>query len=88
MFVHPSQVHEIARRHPQIRKARLVVSGRMANDEMTLHCEVENPQDDSGIAAMIATVRELTKLRGEVRLVAIGSLAQDGKVIDDIRDYS
>ncbi|APA70729.1 MULTISPECIES: phenylacetate--CoA ligase family protein [unclassified Janthinobacterium] len=88
MFVHPSQVHEIARRHPQIRKARLVVSGRMANDEMTLHCEVADPLDASGVEAIIGSIRELTKLRGDVVLVALGSLAQDGKVIDDIRDYS
>lgn len=87
MFVHPSQVHEIARRHPHIRKARLVVSGRMANDEMTLHCEVDDPLDASGVEAIIGSIRELTKLRGEVVLVAVGSLAQDGKVIDDTRDY-
>lgn len=87
MFVHPSQVHEIARRHPQIRKARLVVSGRMANDEMTLHCEVDDPHDASGTEAIIGSIRELTKLRGDVVLVAVGSLAQDGKIIDDTRDY-
>ena len=88
MFVHPSQVHEIARRHPQITKARLVVTGRMANDEMTLHCEVADPTDASNVEAIIGSIRELTKLRGEVLLVAVGSLAQDGKIIDDIRDYS
>ena len=87
MFVHPSQVHEIARRHPQIRKARLVVSGRMANDEMTLHCEVDDPHDASGTEAIIGSIRELTKLRGDVVLVTVGSLAQDGKIIDDMRDY-
>ena len=87
MFVHPSQVHDIARRHPQIRKARLVVSGRMANDEMALHCEVDDPADASGVEAIIGSIRELTKLRGDVVLVAVGSLAQDGKVIDDMRDY-
>ena len=88
MFVHPSQVHEIARRHPQISKARLVVTGRMANDEMTLHCEVADPLDASNVEAIIGSIRELTKLRGEVRLVAVGSLAQDGKIIDDMRDYN
>lgn len=88
MFVHPSQVHEIARRHPQILKARLVVSGRMANDEMTLHCEVERLDDGAGVEEIIATIRELTKLRGEVRLVARGSLPLDGKIIDDVRDYT
>lgn len=88
MFVHPSQVHEIARRHPEIKKARLVVSGSMANDAMTLHCEVADPDDSSGVEAIIASIRELTKLRGEVQLVPVGSLAQDGKIIADIRDYS
>lgn len=88
MFVHPSQVHEIARRHPQVRKARLVVSGRMANDEMTLHCEVDDPHDAQGVEAIVASIRELTKLRGEVLLVARGSLPQDGKIIDDVRDYT
>ncbi|MGK5021120.1 AMP-binding protein [Janthinobacterium lividum] len=87
MFVHPSQVHEITRRHPQIKKARLVVSGRMANDEMALHCEVDDPKDASNIEAIIGSIRELTKLRSDVVLVAVGSLAQDGKVIDDMRDY-
>lgn len=88
MFVHPSQVHEIARRHPQVGKARLVVSGRMANDEMTLHCEVDDPHDVQGVEAIIGSIRELTKLRGEVLLVARGSLPQDGKIIDDVRDYT
>jgi len=88
MFVHPSQVHEIARRHPQILKARLVVSGRMANDEMTLHCEVEQLDHSAGVEDIIASIRELTKLRGEVRLVARGSLPLDGKIIDDVRDYT
>jgi phenylacetate-CoA ligase len=88
MFVHPSQVHEVTRRHPQIVKARLVVSGSMAQDVMTLHCEVADPTDaGAGAAAIVESIRELTKLRGEVRFVAIGSLPSDGKVIDDARDY-
>jgi phenylacetate-CoA ligase len=87
MFVHPSQVHEVARRHPEIVKARLVISGRMAHDVMTLHCEVADPGAADG-AAIVESIRELTKLRGEVRFAAIGSLPGDGKVIDDVRDYT
>ena len=87
MFVHPSQVHEVTRRHPEIVKARLVISGRMAQDVMTLHCEVADPGAASD-AAIVDSIRELTKLRGEVRFAAIGSLPGDGKVIDDIRDYT
>jgi phenylacetate-CoA ligase len=86
MFVHPSQVANIVRRHPQVLKARLVVSGRMANDVMTLHCEVKEGSIDA--EAIVNSIREVTKLRGEVVLSAPGSLPDDGKLIDDVRDYS
>ena len=88
MFVHPAQITDIARRHPAIVKARLVVTGRMANDVMTLHCEVAQPLDAAQAAAVVASIREVTKLRGEVCCAAVGSLPQDGKVIEDQRDYS
>ncbi len=84
MFVHPAQAAEIARRHPEVRKARLVVSGETANDRMTLHVEVEGRPE--GLAARITeTLRDVTRLRGEVMLCAIGSLPNDGKVIEDAR---
>jgi phenylacetate-CoA ligase len=86
MFVHPAQVAEIARRHPEVRKARLVVSGEMANDRMTLHVEVTGAPE--GLPARLAeAVRDVTKLRGEVQLCAVGSLPNDGKVIEDARSY-
>ena len=86
MFVTPGQVAEILRRHPEVRRARLVVEGEDGNDRMTLKCEAaERP---SGLAeALVASIRELTKLRGEIELVAPGSLPNDGKVIEDLRKY-
>ena len=87
MFVHPSQVHQIAQRHPEILKARLVISGQMANDVMTLQCEVDHAPQAGNAAAIQESIRELTKLRGEVLFVARGSLPDDGKVIVDLRDY-
>ena len=88
MFVHPSQVADIVRRHAVIRKARLVISGEMANDEMTLHCEVDHPDAAlSEVDAIVASIRDVTKLRGNVKLQAIGSLPNDGKVIEDARSY-
>jgi phenylacetate-CoA ligase len=86
MFVTPKQVQEVLRRHPEVLKARLVVSGETGNDQMTLKCEArERP---GGLAeAIVASIREVTKLRGEVELVAPGSLPNDGKVIDDTRKY-
>jgi len=87
MFVHPAQVAEIARRHTEVHKARLVVSGEMANDRMTLHVEVAGTPD--GLADRVAdSVREVTKLRSEVLLCAPGSLPNDGKVIEDARRYT
>jgi phenylacetate-CoA ligase len=89
MFVHPSQIADIAKRHPIIKKARLVVSGEMANDEMTLHCEVDHPDGSlSEVEAIIASIRDVTKLRGNVKLQALGSLPNDGKVIEDARSYA
>ncbi|HEX5343080.1 MAG TPA: AMP-binding protein [Duganella sp.] len=87
MFVHPSQVHDIARRHPEIVKARLVVSGQIAQEAMTLHCEVADPSSASSGADIVESIRKLTKLRGEVQFVPVGSLPNDGKVIADVRDY-
>ena len=86
MFVHPSQVAEIARRHAEIVKVRLVVDNAAGSDSMTLHVEV--PQNRSTSAeAIIASIRDVTKLRGEVAFHAPGELANDGKVIDDVRKY-
>ena len=88
MFVHPSQVHEITRRHPGLGKARLVVSGKIAEEVMTLHCEIEDAALEAQAADIIATIRDITKLRGEVKFAPRGSLPNDGKIIDDVRDYS
>lgn len=85
MFVHPEQIAAVAKRHPEIMRARLVVTNPDSNDMMVLHCEatalgVEN--------AIVDSLRELTKLRGEVRVVTPGTLPNDGKVISDERSFS
>lgn len=91
MFVHPGQISEILKRHPEIGKVRLTVEGEMAQDSMTLHAEYKNDAaaNPSELAANIATtVRESTKLRAEIRLCAPGSLPNDGKIIEDARSYA
>jgi phenylacetate-CoA ligase len=86
MFVHPSQVAEVLKRHPELGRARLVVAGEMAADTMTLR--VEAGSRPTGLAEAVATsVREVTKLRAEIELVEPGSLPNDGKVIEDARSY-
>ena len=86
MFVHPGQVADIAKRFPEVLRARLVVSGEMANDQMSF--KVETHASPDGLAERIAeAVRDVTKLRGTVELVAVGSLPNDGRVIEDARSY-
>ncbi len=89
MFVHPGQVAEIARRHPELARVRLVVEGAMANDSMTLRCELKpGASGSASLAEAIAgSIRDLTKLRGEVSFVAAGAIPNDGKVIEDARKY-
>jgi phenylacetate-CoA ligase len=91
MFVHPGQIADVARRFPELGKVRLVVSGEMANDQMLLKAETNTDSGAApeGLAARIAdTIRDVTKLRGQVELVAPGSLPNDGKVIEDARSYT
>ncbi len=86
MFVHPKQVADIVRRFPEVLRARLVVSGAMAQDEMTL--KVESANASEGLSARISeAIRDVTKLRGTVELAVPGSLPNDGKVIEDARSY-
>lgn len=87
MFVHPSQVAQIVKRHPEITKARLVISGVMANDIMTLHCETAEVLTDAAASAIVDTIRDVTKLRGQVQQTALGTLPNDGIVIEDARKY-
>jgi phenylacetate-CoA ligase len=87
MFVTPKQVSEIARRHAEVKRARLVIEGETGAERMTLKCEVASRP--AGLAeGLVASIRDVTKLRGEVELVAAGSLPNDGKVIDDLRKYA
>jgi phenylacetate-CoA ligase len=84
MFVHPKQVAELAARHPQLVRLRLVVGREAEQDTMTLMAECAAP--DAGLeGAVAATLQSVTKLKGAVRLVAPGALPNDGKVIADER---
>jgi AMP-binding enzyme len=80
--VHPGQVAEIARRHPELGRVRLTVTRQGEMDVMTLQAECAAPGSSDAIAA---TLHAVTKMRGDVRLVPPGSLPNDGKAIVDER---
>jgi phenylacetate-CoA ligase len=84
MFVHPKQVAEVAARHPELKRLRLVVDRKAEQDTMTLLAECAS----TGAAlesAVAATLQAITKLKGAVQLVAPGTLPNDGKLIADER---
>jgi phenylacetate-CoA ligase len=84
MFVRPEQIAEIARRHPELGRLRLVVTRAGETDVMTLGCECASPSEALR-ADIAATLRAVTKLQGNVDFVAPGRLPNDGKVISDER---
>jgi phenylacetate-CoA ligase len=86
MFIHPEQVDRVIKRHAEISKARLVIDWGEQTDQITLQCEAASA-DASLTDAIADSIRSICKLRGEVEIVAVGSLPNDGKVIDDIRQY-
>lgn len=84
MFVHPAQVDAIVKRHPEVRRARLVVDNPGGSDRLMLHvevCGVDKPLAE----AIVESIREVTKLRGDVTFRSLDELPNDGKVIDDLR---
>ncbi len=86
MFVHPGQIAEVLKRHPEAAKGRLVVDNPGDGDTMVLTVEAES--GEAGLAAAIAeTLQAVTKLRGAVEIAEPGTLPNDGKVIDDIRKF-
>jgi phenylacetate-CoA ligase len=84
MFVHPQQLAELAKRHPELGRLRLIVKRANEQDAMTLMAEAAAPAEALR-TAVAATLNAVTKLRGEVQFAAPGSLPNDGKVIADER---
>src|SRR6516225_9462300 len=87
MFVHPGQVVEVAKRHPELGRVRLRITREAEQDVMTLAAECAVPA--SGVeGAVAASLQAVTKLKGRVQLIAPGTLPNDGKIIADERSYS
>jgi len=91
MFVHPGQVSDIVRKHAEIKKARVIVTGNIASERMTIHCEIQPDVqvDLTTLSQAIAhSTREITKLRAEVEFAKPDTLANDGLLIEDARSYA
>jgi phenylacetate-CoA ligase len=86
MFVHPESIAAVGKRHPELGRLRLVVARAGELDVMTLRAETA--ANTPALAAAVAeSVQQLTKLKADIQLVAMGTLPNDGKVIADERTY-
>lgn len=83
MFVRPEQVAELTRRHPSVHRTRIVITRKGEMDEMTILIESES----ADLAEIEVSATELLKVRGRVKLQPPNTLPDDGKVIDDQRNY-
>ena len=86
IFIRPEQVAEIAKRHLELGRIRLEITRDAAQDVMTLKAEC-GKQAESMAGALTDTLQSVTKMKGEVEIVAPGTLPNDGLIIADLRDY-
>jgi len=86
MFVHPAQIDRVVKRHPELLRARLVVDSKDGKDSAALVCE-SSAGDDSLIRQVEQSIQAECKLRATVRIVAPNTIPNDGKVIEDVRNY-
>lgn len=87
MFVHPEQVAELSKRLDGVAKARMVVNGKVGSDKLILQLERAESANDAWLANAESVAREVVKLRTAIEVVELGSLPNDGLVIQDSRDY-
>ena len=90
MFVQPSQVNKILENLNINGSARMIVSRSNDRDELLLKVEAEvtdTHQIESLQQKISDEIKNVINLRGNAKIVPIKSLPNDGKVIDDIRDF-
>ena len=83
MFVRPEQVAALVARHADVTKARVIATREGERDVMTVRLEATGADP----APYAQSVQDVLKLKGNVEIVAPGSLPRDGLVIEDQRSY-
>jgi phenylacetate-coenzyme A ligase PaaK-like adenylate-forming protein len=89
MFIHPSQVDQVAARNPLVSRCRIVVTQQSHQDEMILQIELrdETIEPETLTEKMQGDIREIMRLRGEVVIVPRGTIPVDAKKIEDRRSW-
>jgi phenylacetate-CoA ligase len=89
LFIHPGQVDEVAARFPQIARYQVRITRSAHKDEMTflIELEKEEAQSDKLREGIENSVRDVMKVRGEVKFVSKGVIPDGGKKIEDQRTW-
>jgi phenylacetate-CoA ligase len=87
LFVHPSALRSAMARHPEVGRYQFVVRRDGNLDDLIARVEAERP--DATLAERVAAaVKDATRLRAVVELVAPGTLADAQSVLVDERRWS
>lgn len=88
MFVYPVFAGEIARAHDWIEAVRIRVERAGENDVMRiLVLPKSGAPVPSDLSSVEKTVREVTKLRGDVELADQAAFRQSDKIVEDVRKW-
>ena len=90
MFVQPSQVNKILENLKIDNVARMIISRSNDKDELLLKVEsnLSNSSEIEAIKQKISDeIKNVVNLRGTLEIVPLNSLPNDGKVIDDTRNF-
>jgi phenylacetate-CoA ligase len=88
MFVHPRQADEVAARFPQVARWQVVVTRAGHQDGLEFQIELSPGASAEQVSgAMVEAIRDVMKLRGEIRVVAPGTIPPNAKKIDDRRKW-
>ena len=88
MFIHPRQADEIAARFPAVTRWQVVVTREEHQDGLAFHVELAPEASSEPVSvSMVEAIRDVMKLRGEVRVVPPGTIPANAKKIDDRRKW-
>ena len=86
LFVHGSQIKEAVNPFPDVLNYQAVVSRNDYKDELTLQVEID-PHETLDPEKIATKLKESTRLNCDVKIVPIGSIAEDDVIIKDIRTW-
>ncbi|MDY7031161.1 MAG: phenylacetate--CoA ligase family protein, partial [Thermodesulfobacteriota bacterium] len=86
MFVNPSEVQGVLKRHPELGRFQIIVDRPKLLDELTIQVECNQPVEKEKVSeVLVRELKEVIRLKSNVVLVEQGSIPGDAGVLDDRR---